>query len=474
MANEGKCGWSLRTAFSLLVLCVVVAPTRGGDDSRDLLLRASQNVVDTVGRLPKYVCTQTIDRDRYEPDRPRYGANVERRARSCDDISAELKAAAWKRRLSTSDRLRLDVAVSQEGTGIENEMYSWAGEDHFSDRDLFELVHDGALSTGSFASILASIFGGKGARFSYNGDSTVDGRLLSEFGFRIPEEESDYLYVFGSGRTQQKPIAYRGTFLVDPETADLVRLVIRAGQLPKEAGACELSQTLDYGRVRLNGADFLLPTQARLSVTHVDETEAENVIRYSACHQFQGESTVRFTPSRAEESPASGTDSSLTALTLPPGLPFQLSFIDRIDPTVAAAGDPIRAKLKTAIRDHSKVLVPEGSAVTARILSIKRFYGHSTVQSSEVRKTSGQQPSLVITIRLDTLETGGVPHPFKAALDSRAQRFAKITMGLSRQVDLGPLDRSRNSDAGVFEFWKTNPDSVVEFGPESNWLTLAP
>lgn len=214
----------------------------------------------------------------------------------------------------------------------------------------FELVHDGAVSTGSFASMLSSIFGGNTARFSYNGDSAVGGNTLSEFGFRIPEEVSDYLYVFGSGRTQQKPIAYRGTFLVDPETSDLVRLVIHATQLPRETGACELTQTLDYERMRLNGAEFLLPAQARLLITHIDGTEAENV------------ATLRFGPPDEAELTALAKNPPAAALTLPPGLAFQLAFTDPIDPAIAAAGDLIRAKLKTAIRDRSsKVLAPRAA-----------------------------------------------------------------------------------------------------------------
>lgn len=252
-----------------------------------------------------------------------------------------MNSAAWKRRLSSSDRLRLDVAVNHADPGVESEMYSWAGEGGFSDRSLFEVVRDGAVSTGSFASLLASIFGSGVARFSYNGDSIVDGKLPSEFGFRIPEEKSDYLYLFGTARKQQATIAYHGTFLVDPNTAELVRLSIRTSQLPAETGACELSQTLEYGRVSLNGADFLLPSQARVSLIHTDETEAENRIRYSACHEFRGEAKVRYKQSPAAEPKLPG-EQPVRAPDLPSGLPFRMVFTERIDTATAAAGDPVQ------------------------------------------------------------------------------------------------------------------------------------
>ena len=45
---------------------------QGPNDAREVLLRVKQAVMDTVQGLPKYVCTQTIDRSRYEPDSSRF------------------------------------------------------------------------------------------------------------------------------------------------------------------------------------------------------------------------------------------------------------------------------------------------------------------------------------------------------------------------------------------------------------------
>lgn len=110
MADDEKCAWFppappqrqqdlnatapchfacyLRLSASLLLLFGAVVRLPGQDDTRDLLIRVSQNVLDTVERLPKYVCTQTIDRDRYEPDHPRIAAFLRDRPRTCDEISA--------------------------------------------------------------------------------------------------------------------------------------------------------------------------------------------------------------------------------------------------------------------------------------------------------------------------------------------------------------------------------------------------
>ncbi len=427
--------------------------------------------MDTLERLPKYVCTQTVDRSRYELESALYGHGGKTDGHSCDDILAEQNTAARKRRLTHSDRLRLDVAVSHDRPGEDGEMYSWVGEERFRGRDLFEIVPDGAMATGTFSSMLTSIFGGDAGRFSYNGDSPVDGKLLSEFGFHIPQERSQYGYVFGKGRSQQVKIAYHGSFFVDPETPDLVRLVVHTSQLPPETGACEVTRNLDYSRVRLADQDFLLPAEARLSIIHPDGTVAENRIRYSACREFHSESRLRLERLPDEMDPPRPTKEE--AFTLPAGLPFRLAFTGKIDTATAAAGDPVKARLKTAIRDRSsKVLVPEGALVAGRIVNIRRFYGPPKPQAVPGRKADGERSSVVVAVSLENLEIGGIPRPFKATFDAGAERFVKLTGALSARVDIGPLDRSGNPDAGVFEFTDVGPDYVVESGLESNWLTL--
>jgi hypothetical protein len=397
------------------------------DNPKDLLLQVRRNALDTVRLLPRFVCTQTVERSRYEPANPEYGTGNKHRARSCDDTVAEAKRTAWKRRLSSSDRLRLDVAVSHGAPGLDGEMYSWAGEDRFGDQDIFEFVRDGAVSTGSFSAMLAAIFGNDIARFSYDGDRTAGARLLSEFGFRIPEDRSKYLYILGSGQDRQTPIGYEGSFLVDPATSDLVRLVVRAGQLPAETGTCELTQTVEYSRVHFSGADFLFPKEARVSAIHTDGSEAENRIQYSACHEYHAESAVRFERPKEESAPPPGGVVAAEPVVLPAGLPFKVVFTDRIDTASAAAGDRIGGKLKTAVRDRSSsMLVPEGTPVTARILKVRHFYRLSP-SVTEGRRGEGQQPPLVVDIKLEALEIGGVARPFEAAFDSALRRSAKAT-----------------------------------------------
>jgi hypothetical protein len=437
---------------------------RGEDASARLLGEASRNIMDSVERSSRYVCTQTISRFRYDPEADRRHAGEGPRRRSCEDLKVELHGAAAKPRPYMSDRIRLDVAVSRDGSGIDGEMYSWPGTDRFHGRELFEsLVPGGALSTGTFSAMLASIFGDGGAQIFYEGDNFATERPLDEFAFQVPEEKSRYLYVFGRRKSEQVTIGYEGAFLINPVTADLVQLFMRAN-LPPESGACELTRNTSYERVHLHEADVLLPREARVSVIHTDGSIDENVLTYSNCREFGSESTIWYGPS-APTKPDPGTEPANDSINLPPGLRFRVAFTDRIDPAVAAAGDPIRGQLVSAIRDHSRVLVPAGVEVAGRIVSVSRFYGVSE---------SVLDPSLVVAVKLESFESGGVPHRLKASFDTGLRRFEKLDATLSMRAGAASLDRPQDFDTGVFEFRDANPDRVIDSGLESDWRTLAP
>jgi hypothetical protein len=61
-------------------------------------------------------------------------------------------------RLSTTDRLRLDVLLATN-----RELYSWADAKKFEEGEIDELVTQGAFGTGPFASMLLSVLEGSDA-----------------------------------------------------------------------------------------------------------------------------------------------------------------------------------------------------------------------------------------------------------------------------------------------------------------------
>jgi len=141
----------------------------------------------------------------------------------------------------------------------------------------------------------------------------------------------------------------------------------------------------------------------------------------------------------------------------------------------SAAGDPIKAKLKTAVRDRSsKALIPEGAAVVGRIVSIRHFYGTAPLQASEGRVARVARPSLVMKVKLETVQVGGVFYPLKARYHASLSRFPKAAGVLAPRIEMGDLGTIEDSEDADFEFFDSNPNQIVTSGLESNWLTLAP
>ena len=419
-----------------LFLCMIAAGLSAQENPTELLRRLQAKVASSLDHLPRYMCTETVDRKVYEPDV--YNAGT-----SCDESPRK----GPKIHLTTSDRLRLDVGIAST-----MEMYSWVGESRFSNRDLFYLVDEGAISNGTYGAFLSAIFQGEDANFTYEGESTEHGRTIAEFGFSVPHEKSHYLY----GKDEHRIVTgYDGTFAVDVQTSDLVRLTVRTSGLPPETSACYASTDLTYARVRLQGFDFLLPSEARLKILHTDGAISENRTAFSNCHEFLGEAKLSFDQAEAG-APHSAT---VPSLEIPPGLPFRVALTESIDPATAATGDPIKAKLITPIESSGKVLVPKGAAVSVRIVRIRHYY-------------KGSEAYVAMDITVESVRVAGTPVDLHAAPEQPAG-FSKGPNGaLVKRIDMGTL-RVMEKHAASFVFHDARRPGKIPSGLESKWVTVA-
>ena len=411
---------------------------RAQQDPANQLRQLQTRIADSLDRLPRFMCTETIDRSVYKPEFPD-------RSGACDDGPTQQPP-----RLAVSDRLRLDVAIASTG-----EMFSWVAQSRFNNRDLMDLVNDGAVSTGSFENFLSAIFRSAAASFTYNGEFEVGGQTLSEYGFRVPHEKSTYRFEGWHG-----PVitGYDGTFLVDPRTADLVQLEVRTSRLPSDTGACYGTTTLDYSHMVLKGVSFLLPSVTVMRIVNLDGVVARNRTGFSNCHEFLGESSITLDAppaalgTKADRGPAS------PAFTIPKGLRFRVALTEGIDTATAAGGDPIKAKLITPIRTGSRVLAPAGAAVVARIIRIQQFYDNQSV---------------ALDIRLETVGVGSASIPLIATPDP-GQSFQATKRGaLQRSIELGTL-RTLLDRSFSFGFRNVGLPYLIGSGLESMWVTATP
>ena len=373
----------------LFLLCILAARLVAQEDPGAVLQRVREKVWQMLDRLPRYMCTQVTERSQSvaKKDTPTY---------TCEGLNALRQKQPLRMALESIDRIRLDVAVG----GASGEMYSWAGDNQFSQGRLSDLVAHGTTQSGTYYSFLRMIFRSDSAAISYRGTVDEDRRSLLEFAFDVPREASHWVLVYRNHEADAKVLPYGGTFLADPKTSDLVRLEVHGIDLSKSLYECEISNSFHYERARVPGGDLLLPVESRLKMVDVSGREFENKTLYSGCHEFLGQSAIQFGPPRltevAEPSPVTGA----APPSLPPGLGFSVGFTQDLDLETAAAGDRLSARLACDLRDPSStVLAHKGAAVTARLVGLTYGMLYLTVR---------------VSLRLETLESDGVSIPLAA------------------------------------------------------------
>jgi hypothetical protein len=258
------------------------------------------------------------------------------------------------------------------------------GENHYAaavrgiqladDRDSRQLVVPGAATTGGLSGLAAIVFSGQDeASFSYIGDQTQRGRVLSEFEFKVPPQSSHLRFFLPS---EQITTGYDGRFLADAESGKLIQLVVRTALLPAHTGMCEVTQSLDYGMVTLDGEDVLLPVLVRARFTRPDGTKLENRMTYSNFRRVSPTTTAAKLLASTEHMTPPGPS-------LPPGIRFTIALGQPIDTATAIFGDRVNAVLITAMVDKSgTVLFTPGALIDGRIIKLVHVYGSTESEYS--------------------------------------------------------------------------------------------
>jgi hypothetical protein len=438
---------SMRAA--LIVALAAAACAQPRRDPTEVLARARDKLLDRTDRIPNYVCVETVNRS--------YLKNADARSwpASCDQIMGAKKKGAFKLRLDVTDRLRLDVKVS-EG----HEIGAWAGARRFDPRDIIEFVGDGPFGTGPLGTLIGDIFLNQGARFEYDGEESLDHTGVFKFSYHDPLEFSHYLI---KSLNEWVPTAFNGDLWIEPESFDLLRLTARSSELPPETLACIADLDVVYERERIGSRDFLLPRRSELHFVMRDSTETHSLTTFSDCHEYHAESTLRFDEPTPTE-PAGKGSGVLSSPALPPGLAVRLALETPIDTDTAAAGDVFAATVAKPVRgEHSKqTLIPAGAFVRGRIVVLRHFLGSS--------------PHFQIAIRPQSIEINGAELPFYATLDPNVEFAAARKMaGLGhRGVPVWLASSGQPRNVGTFFFPTSKGRFIVPRGQQSDWITATP
>ena len=300
--------------LSLAVLC------RAAEDSTKILEQIRSGVGAQLAKAANYACVETITRTYYV-------------SRHLLSASCQATSPLADKTEFATDRLRLDIAVSDGA-----ELFSWHGENHFSSKNVSEIVETGPISSGGFIGYLQNIFMAGGIQFTYQGQSSSNGIDIHNFNYKVPKSVSGYNILTPNGKIV---VPFHGSFSASAASLEILSLTVVADDIPFGSNICSAETEVKYQLAQISGRAALIPESYRLSMD--DDTHLFTISRgeYSSCHEFRAESSLRFdytdagTSSIAKEPPPREQ--------LPPGLILRIKLA-----TLLTTRAPTPAILSTA------------------------------------------------------------------------------------------------------------------------------
>jgi hypothetical protein len=214
-----------------------------------------------------------------------------------------------------------------------------------------------------------------------------------------------------SGQTIHMPegsgtVGLRGSYWIDPETLDVLRLELNADDIPSTLPLSELVTRIDYARTRLaNDVDLLLPQAADFRFVKSSGEISHNRVEFTHCRVFQAESTIDYTepgsPSQPPRFGAIALDDTLR--TLPGGMQVAVKLRGRITGDMAV-GTLIDGEVAGNVTAKRATLIPSGSPVRGRIRRMERY--------------TDPFPYFIVGLEFTEVEIQGIRHLFYANLVS--------------------------------------------------------
>jgi hypothetical protein len=326
----------LLRAGSVVLLLLQGGRVWAEDIPRDVLqlARVRAHMSDLLTRLPNYTCLQNIERSR--------------------------RSSTGRTQLI--DLVRIEVALVNG-----DELFAWPGSKKFQDTKIIDMVKGGAIGSGNFALHAKSVFQTGAPRFTFAGERIrQDGRQTLRWDYVVPLLSSGYLL---RNPPHEFTVGYHGSFWVDAQSLDVVRLEVHADDIPRQLEIQSAVDAIEYQRVRLGEEDFLLPSKSELHMTGTDGHQSINITTFTGCRQYTGESKISFEDSQSESESQKEPERSLD---LPSGLILRVELETPLKEGASAVGDPVTAILKKEVKLGSGLVAPKGAFLHGRIHTLRR------------------------------------------------------------------------------------------------------
>lgn len=338
----------MRALWAILALAAGAA---GG--GQDPISQIRFQVAERMARIPNYTCLETIDRRWY---------------------------AGTYAGSQVLDRMRFEVAVVESA-----EQFAWPGGGPLDIRERQEVLGRGLTKTGDFAGFVGAIFATDGATYRLAGQQAIGTRPAIRYDYRVPQAASRYT-ITQNGVTVA--VAFHGSFWVDPESLDLMRVELEADNIPPAFKRASAKVAIDYALIAVGAGSFLLPQLTDVRVVTDRKLENRATTRFSECHQFLAESSISF----EEQSVEQAAKQHEAGTVLPAGMMIEAALSAPIVRRTAATGDLVKAEIRKEVKIRDGVVVPKGAIAEGRTVLL------------ETR--GSQQPTDALAVRFTRLRFG--------------------------------------------------------------------
>jgi hypothetical protein len=254
------------------------------------------------------------------------------------------------------------------------------------------------------------VFATSAAKFTYRGEGEQNGRPSYIYDYDVSAERSNYRLRSGGA---ESTVGFQGTFWVDAQTVDLLRLEVQAYDIPEDLGLAEANTSLTFSRLMIESTDILLPVLTTVTIVLVDGLESLNRTRLSGCRQYRAESTIRFAGETASD-PERATDADVRSAepALPGGTLVELMLDADFDLSKASIGDTIMARVARPVKEGEEVLIPQGTAILGHLVRLER--------------ETMPYPIFEIGLEFHTVQLGERNVPFSATMEKAGPQTGLI------------------------------------------------
>ena len=341
--TERKRGLKAMRIVQLVAIGVLAASTLPGaaqeSEPEGLLANIQAHVRESLSRLPNYTCTELIKR---------------------------LQSSKDPKELPIEENFRVEVAYVDGG-----EFFGWPGTGKVDQPKIGKLV-EGTVGDGYFGLFSQGIFATNVTRFHYVGAVLLNGNSAYQYDYSIPRDGKIYRIGTQAGEVW---VGFHGSVWLEKGTLDLMRITVSADDPPQTLGIVSATSTLDFEKARVGASEFTLPHAAELSMAVTSGQETKSALTFESCHQFVGESVLKFETSDPQPEQGSVIKLESAPVSLPEDFTVALSLETPIDSSTAATGDRVTLTLVEPIRVKRSIIVPKGAHLTGRIRHLTKVGG---------------------------------------------------------------------------------------------------